>query len=54
MSWYYCLEHQRVEPHDGCPNSERLGPYESREDAERALELAAERNAAYDEDEEDD
>ena len=50
MSWYYCLEHQRVEPDDGCPNAERMGPYETKEAAEHALELAAERNAAFDED----
>ena len=50
MSWYYCLEHQQVEPDDGCANAERMGPYETKEAAEHALELAAERNAAFDED----
>ena len=50
MTWYYCLVHKRVEPVDGCPNSERLGPFETREEAENAIELAAERNAAFDED----
>lgn len=54
VSWYYCLEHKQVEPHDGCPNSERLGPYETKDEAEHALELAAERSAAFDEEEEDD
>jgi hypothetical protein len=48
MSWYYCLEHQRVEPEDGCPNSERMGPYHSESEAAMALELAAERNASFD------
>ena len=52
MSWYYCLEHQQVEPDDGCANAERMGPYETKESAEHALELAAERNAAFDEDDE--
>lgn len=50
MSWYYCLEHQQVEPDDGCPNAERMGPYPSEEAAQHALERAAERNAAFDED----
>jgi hypothetical protein len=48
MSWYYCLEHQRVEPEEGCPNSERMGPYASESEAQHALEHAAERNAAFD------
>jgi hypothetical protein len=51
MSWYYCLVHQEVEPDDGCANAERMGPYDSKAEAENALELARERNAAYDADE---
>ncbi len=54
MSWYYCLVHKRVEPQDGCPNSERLGPYETEAEATHALELAAERSAAFDEGDDDD
>jgi len=50
MQWYFCLEHQRVEPEDGCANAERLGPYESKEAAGQALERVAERNAAFDDD----
>ena len=50
MSWYYCLEHQGVEPEDGCPNSERMGPYATETEAEHAMERAAERNAAFDAD----
>jgi HEPN domain-containing protein len=54
MSWYYCLEHHAVEPEDGCANSERMGPYATREDAEHALELAAKRTAEFDAEEEED
>ena len=54
MKWFFCLEHHQVEPEDGCPNSERLGPYETEEAAEHALQHAAERSAAFDEDEDDD
>ena len=50
MSWYFCREHQQVEPEDGCANAERLGPYETEDAARHALERAAERNAAFDED----
>jgi len=35
---------------DGCANKDRLGPYATRAEAERALQTAAERNEAWDED----
>ena len=50
MSWYYCLVHQKVEPEEGCPNSERLGPFATEGEAGQALALAQERNKAFDED----
>jgi len=48
MSWYYCLVHQKVEPEEGCPNAERLGPFATEEQAAGALDLARERNEAFD------
>jgi hypothetical protein len=48
--WYYCLIHQRVEHGAGCANTNRLGPYASRKEAERALQTAQERNEAWDND----
>lgn len=48
MSWYYCLTHQRVEPDDGCANDQRMGPYVTEAEASTALTRAAERNAAFD------
>jgi hypothetical protein len=48
--YYFCLTHHTVEGAVGCKASERLGPYPSREEAERALEKVAERNAAWDND----
>jgi hypothetical protein len=48
--WYFCLVHQRVETEKGCAHSERLGPFATQEEAERALQTAAERNEAWDED----
>ena len=50
MSWYYCLVHQRVEPELGCANAERLGPYDTEAEAAHALELAKDRNEAFDAD----
>ena len=35
---------------DGCPYKDRLGPYETEAEAARALEKAAERTKAWDED----
>lgn len=48
--WYYCTKHHLVEGREGCKASDRLGPYRTREDAERALELSAERTKEWDED----
>ena len=50
MKWYYCLVHNRVEPEKGCANSERLGPYDTEEQAAHAFELARKRNEEWDAD----
>lgn len=41
--WFYCLKHETVEPRDGCAERHRLGPYATREEAERAVVSVAER-----------
>ena len=46
--WYYCVKHHKVEEGPECPGRERLGPYATREEAARALELVAERNREWD------
>ena len=48
--YYFCLAHDAVEGAKGCPAIDRLGPYDSREEAERALAKVAERNEAWDND----
>jgi len=48
--WYFCLKHMRVEKDAACPYSEALGPYDTYEEAARALETAQERNEAWDND----
>ncbi|MFI6597095.1 hypothetical protein ACIBHX_12610 [Nonomuraea sp. NPDC050536] len=52
--WWFCLKHMRVEPEQGCPNKDRMGPYATEEEAAGALQRAAERNKAWDEAERDD
>lgn len=49
-AWYYCLTHKVVESYDGCKSIDRLGPYDTPEEAARALERVAERNDAWDND----
>ena len=46
--WWYCLKHRTVEHGAGCPGKDRLGPYASREEASRALEIVQERNREWD------
>ncbi|MEE1939899.1 hypothetical protein V1L54_10850 [Streptomyces sp. TRM 70361] len=48
--WFYCLEHHKVEEGPECPAKDRMGPYASRADAERAMETARERNAQWEND----
>ncbi len=50
MSWWWSLTKQQVEDDDG-PTipKDRLGPYSSREEAERAIEKARERTEEEDE-----
>jgi hypothetical protein len=46
--WFYCLKHHTVETRDGCAERHRLGPYDTREEAEHALQGVAERNEKLD------
>ncbi|MGH1562559.1 hypothetical protein [Mumia sp. DW29H23] len=48
--FYYCIKHHAVEGEEGCKALDRLGPYDTREEAERALEIAQERNERWDND----
>jgi hypothetical protein len=42
--WWFCLKHMRVEHGAGCPDKDRMGPYDSEAAATGALELARQRN----------
>lgn len=48
--WWYCLRHNQPEQGPGCPDTERLGPYPSKELAEQALNKAAQRTKEWEED----
>lgn len=48
--YYFCLKHHAVEGEDGCRASDRLGPYPSSQEAERALEKVRQRNEDWDND----
>ncbi|WP_405057569.1 hypothetical protein OG474_33230 [Kribbella sp. NBC_01505] len=55
--WYYNTKTGEVEPYQGAKSGDRLGPYSSREEAARALEIVQARNEAWknqDRDDEDD
>ena len=45
--WWYCLRHHTVEPDAGCPGKDRLGPYDTEEEAAHALETVRERNREW-------
>jgi hypothetical protein len=41
--WWWCLKHNTVEGPDGCAAKHRIGPFETREEAARALDIIRER-----------
>lgn len=51
MQWWFCLLHKEVEEVAACPNASRLGPYESRELAETAMERMSKRQEELDSEE---
>lgn len=48
--YWFCLRHHAVETGAGCGPADRLGPYPTPAEAERALEKVQERNEAWDND----
>jgi hypothetical protein len=52
MQWWFCLIHKTVEEGVGCANASRLGPYETRELAETAIERISKRQEDLDSEEE--
>ena len=50
MTYWYCLNHHKVEGTDGCDYKDRLCPYDTEAEAARALEKVKERNEEWDND----
>jgi uncharacterized membrane protein len=50
--WYYCLSDHTVRQGKHAHAFDRMGPYPDKRSAERALEIAKERNAAADREDE--
>lgn len=48
--FWFCLKHHTVEGPEGCAYKDRLGPYDTAAEAERALEKVKERNEAWEHD----
>ena len=47
-SWYWCLDHKRVEPEDdACPPDRCMGPYKSRDEAAHWRDKVEARNEAW-------
>lgn len=46
--WWYNVDTGETEFGPGAPNAERMGPYATQQDAEHALDLARQRNEAWD------
>lgn len=50
--WYWCLEHARVEEAHGCRADDRLGPYDTEAEAAAYADKVAERNKAWEDEDE--
>ena len=48
MAFWWCTDHDAVESDGQCRAEVRLGPYETREAAQRALQSVQERNERLD------
>ena len=51
--WWFNLRTQQVEEGKGDPNSERLGPYATREEAQTVLDRMRARNEQFDKEDDD-
>jgi hypothetical protein len=47
-NWWFCLKHMTVEQGAVCPGKDRLGPYQTADEAAHALETVKRRNEEWD------
>ncbi len=45
MTWWWCLDHKRVEQNGGCGSTTRVGPYDTEQQAASAMDRVRERSA---------
>jgi hypothetical protein len=50
--WYYCFKHGKVERRGECRQMDRMGPYQTAEDAEHWRDRVAARNREWGDDDE--
>lgn len=48
--YYYCIKHKTVEGRDGCRNMDRIGPFDTEEEAASVIDRVHARNEALDKD----
>ena len=51
--WFWCFKHQKVERQDECNEMDRMGPYPTADAAEHWQDRVAERNRAWDAEDEE-
>jgi hypothetical protein len=47
-TYWFCLDHHRAEPFEGCGSQNRIGPFDTEDAAAHALETIAARERRYD------
>jgi hypothetical protein len=47
-TFWFCVEHHAVESFAGCGRHDRIGPFDSSEDAANALKTISDRERRYD------
>jgi hypothetical protein len=46
-TFWFCIKHHAVEPFAGCGSKNRIGPFNSYDDAQNALKTIADRESRY-------
>jgi hypothetical protein len=47
-TYWFCVKHRAVEPFEGCGSQNRIGPFDTSEQAAQALDTIADRERRYD------
>ena len=52
-TYWYCVDHHRVELFENTDSQNRIGPFETQQEAENALQTIADREKRYEEEDSD-